>query len=201
MFCHLFFFFGVFCHMKIHLILFLIVFSVVTFKIFQRVIVFVFFVLWSMLPSFEFNFHCLLLPGRWFAHQRSRRILRGIERRWKKSFFTWLWASTYLVFLAKSFWYPNFICKVLNYTDLSCKSPLYYLFAYRKTDCFVVLLLKQASATRDLVQKKLVYLYLCNYAESNSELALLTVNTLQKDCRDSNPVIRGLALRSMCNLR
>eukprot|EP01147_Barroeca_monosierra_P004316 gene4316-6624_t len=58
-----------------------------------------------------------------------------------------------------------------------------------------------ASATRDLVQKKLVYLYLCNYAESNSELALLTVNTLQKDCRDSNPVIRGLALRSMCNLR
>ena len=59
----------------------------------------------------------------------------------------------------------------------------------------------QASATRDLVQKKLVYLYLCNYAESNSDLALLTVNTLQKDCRDTNPVIRGLALRSMCNLR
>ncbi|EGD72905.1 hypothetical protein PTSG_04634 [Salpingoeca rosetta] len=58
-----------------------------------------------------------------------------------------------------------------------------------------------ASATRDLVQKKLVYLYLCNYAESNTDLALLTVNTLQKDCRDTNPVIRGLALRSMCNLR
>eukprot|EP00055_Hartaetosiga_balthica_P018704 m.135204 g.135204 ORF g.135204 m.135204 type:complete len:776 (-) comp9865_c0_seq1:143-2470(-) len=58
-----------------------------------------------------------------------------------------------------------------------------------------------ASATRDLVQKKLVYLYLCNYAESNAELALLTVNTLQKDCRDTNPMIRGLALRSMCNLR
>jgi AP-4 complex subunit beta-1 len=51
------------------------------------------------------------------------------------------------------------------------------------------------------VQKKLVYLYLCNYAESHSDLTLLTVNTLQKDCRDGNPMIRGLALRAMCNLR
>ena len=51
------------------------------------------------------------------------------------------------------------------------------------------------------MQKKLVYLYLCNYAESHSELTLLTVNTLQKDCRDGNPMIRGLALRAMCNLR
>jgi len=58
-----------------------------------------------------------------------------------------------------------------------------------------------AGATQDPVQKKLVYLYLSNYAESNSELALLTVNTLQKDCQDRNPMIRGLALRSMCSLR
>lgn len=61
--------------------------------------------------------------------------------------------------------------------------------------------LRQAGATTDLVQKKLVYLYLGNYAESNSEVALLTVNTLQKDCQDRNPVVRGLALRSMCSLR
>ena len=59
----------------------------------------------------------------------------------------------------------------------------------------------QAGATTDLVQKKLVYLYLSNYAEANSEVALLTVNTLQKDCQDRNPVVRGLALRSMCSLR
>merc|ERR1719159_1881790 len=57
-----------------------------------------------------------------------------------------------------------------------------------------------ASATNDLVQKKMVYLYLVNYAESNSELAILTVNTLQKDCRDDDPMIRGLALRSLCSL-
>mmetsp|Transcript_122521 Transcript_122521/g.357768 ORF Transcript_122521/g.357768 Transcript_122521/m.357768 type:complete len:838 (-) Transcript_122521:218-2731(-) len=57
-----------------------------------------------------------------------------------------------------------------------------------------------ASATSDLVQKKMVYLYLVNYAESNSELAILAVNTLQKDCRDDDPMIRGLALRSLCSL-
>jgi AP-4 complex subunit beta-1 len=55
--------------------------------------------------------------------------------------------------------------------------------------------------TRDLIQKKLVYLYLCNYAQANAELALLTINTLQKDCRDDNPMVRGLALRSCSSLR
>jgi AP-4 complex subunit beta-1 len=45
------------------------------------------------------------------------------------------------------------------------------------------------------------YLYLCNYAESHNELTLLAVNTLQKSCRDPNPMVRGLALRSMCSLR
>ena len=58
-----------------------------------------------------------------------------------------------------------------------------------------------ASATTDMVQKKLVYLYLCNYAESHSELTLLAINTLQKNCRDHNPMVRGMALRSMCSLR
>jgi len=57
-----------------------------------------------------------------------------------------------------------------------------------------------ASATNDLVQKKMVYLYLVNYAESNSEVAILAINTLLKDCRDDDPMIRGLALRSLCSL-
>jgi len=57
-----------------------------------------------------------------------------------------------------------------------------------------------ASATTDLVQKKMVYLYLVNYADSNPELAILPVNTLQKDCQDDDPMIRGLALRSLCSL-
>lgn len=59
----------------------------------------------------------------------------------------------------------------------------------------------KAGATHDLVQKKLVYLYICSYAQSNPELALLTMNTLRKDSQDSSAMVRGLALRSMCSLR
>jgi len=58
-----------------------------------------------------------------------------------------------------------------------------------------------ATHTSDVVQKKMIYLYLVNYAESNSELAILAINTLQKDCQDGDPTIRGLALRSLCSLR
>ncbi|MEE6493296.1 hypothetical protein FKM82_016786 [Ascaphus truei] len=59
----------------------------------------------------------------------------------------------------------------------------------------------KASATVDIVQKKLVYLYMCTYAALKPDLALLAINTLCKDCSDANPMVRGLALRSMCNLR
>lgn len=47
----------------------------------------------------------------------------------------------------------------------------------------------------------MIYLYLTNYAETNGDLTLLAINTLQKDCRDQDPTIRGLALRSLCGLR
>ncbi|KAK9404589.1 AP-4 complex subunit beta-1 [Crotalus adamanteus] len=59
----------------------------------------------------------------------------------------------------------------------------------------------KASATIDIVQKKLVYLYMCTYAPLKPDLALLAINTLCKDCSDPNPMVRGLALRSMCSLR
>eukprot|EP00461_Guttulinopsis_vulgaris_P004477 UN04479 len=58
-----------------------------------------------------------------------------------------------------------------------------------------------ASSTSDPVQKKMVYSYLINYAQEKSDLALLCINTLQADCRDQEPMIRGLALRSLCSLR
>jgi AP-4 complex subunit beta-1 len=38
-----------------------------------------------------------------------------------------------------------------------------------------------ACNTKDLVIKKMVYLYLCTYAQTNAELTLLAINTLQKD--------------------
>ncbi|ETO31638.1 hypothetical protein RFI_05481 [Reticulomyxa filosa] len=58
-----------------------------------------------------------------------------------------------------------------------------------------------ATNTRDFVQKKMVYLYLCTYAEKQPDVALLAVNTLQRDCKDDDPMIRGFALRYLCSLR
>jgi vesicle coat complex subunit len=57
------------------------------------------------------------------------------------------------------------------------------------------------SATSDVVLKKMCNLYVGNYARCNPDLALLTINFLQKDCHDQDPTIRGLALRSLCSLR
>jgi AP-4 complex subunit beta-1 len=57
-----------------------------------------------------------------------------------------------------------------------------------------------AIETRDLVIKKMVYLFLCNYASSNPELAQMCTNTFQKDCSNEDPMVRGLALRSLCSL-
>ena len=57
-----------------------------------------------------------------------------------------------------------------------------------------------AIETRDLVIKKMVYLYLCNYAHSHPDLAQMCTNTLQKDCGNEDPMVRGLALRSLCSL-
>ncbi|KAK4787411.1 hypothetical protein SAY86_011244 [Trapa natans] len=57
------------------------------------------------------------------------------------------------------------------------------------------------SATSDVVLKKMCYLYVGNYAKVNPDLALLTINFLQRDCKDEDPMIRGLALRSLSSLR
>lgn len=59
------------------------------------------------------------------------------------------------------------------------------------------------SSTNDIVQKKMIYLYLVSYAEANQDQALMAINTFSKDCRRDNPEpkIRGLALRSLCSLR
>jgi hypothetical protein len=55
--------------------------------------------------------------------------------------------------------------------------------------------------TEDLEQKKLVYLYLMNYAKTQPELVILAVNTFVKDSEDSNPLVRALAIRTMGCLR
>ncbi|CAG8647231.1 14184_t:CDS:10 [Funneliformis caledonium] len=55
--------------------------------------------------------------------------------------------------------------------------------------------------TEDLEQKKLVYLYLMNYAKTQPELVILAVNTFVKDTDDPNPLIRALAIRTMGCIR
>ncbi|KAJ6031094.1 hypothetical protein N7540_001826 [Penicillium herquei] len=56
-------------------------------------------------------------------------------------------------------------------------------------------------ATADLEQKKLVYLYLMNYAKSHPDLCILAVNTFVQDSEDPNPLIRALAIRTMGCIR
>ncbi|KAG9323269.1 hypothetical protein KVV02_006292 [Mortierella alpina] len=55
--------------------------------------------------------------------------------------------------------------------------------------------------TEDLEMKKLVYLYLMNYAKSNPDLVILAVNTFVKDTDHPNPLIRALAIRTMGCIR
>lgn len=55
--------------------------------------------------------------------------------------------------------------------------------------------------TDNLELKKLVYLYLMNYAKSQPDLAIMAVNTFVRDCDDPNPLIRALAVRTMGCIR
>ncbi|MEW5304817.1 MAG: hypothetical protein WDW36_007401 [Sanguina aurantia] len=55
--------------------------------------------------------------------------------------------------------------------------------------------------TEDLELKKLVYLYLINYAKTQPDLAIMAVNTFVKDTQDPNPLIRALAVRTMGCIR
>lgn len=53
----------------------------------------------------------------------------------------------------------------------------------------------------NLELKKLIYLYLINYAKSQPEVAILAVNTFVKDTTNNNPIVRALAIRTMGCIR
>jgi len=55
--------------------------------------------------------------------------------------------------------------------------------------------------TNSLELKKLVYLYIMNYAKSKPDLAILAVNTFKRDTRDKNALIRAMAVRTMGCIR
>lgn len=56
-------------------------------------------------------------------------------------------------------------------------------------------------ASPDIEIKKLVYIYILHYAESEPDLALLSINTIQKSLTDQNPQVRAMALRVMSGIR
>jgi len=55
--------------------------------------------------------------------------------------------------------------------------------------------------TENVELKKLVYLYVINYARSEPEKAILVVSTFQRDASGPDPLIRALALRTMGCIR
>ncbi|MCJ1448830.1 MAG: AP-3 complex subunit beta [Stictis urceolatum] len=56
-------------------------------------------------------------------------------------------------------------------------------------------------ASPNIEIKKLVYIYLLHHAESEPDLALLSINTIQKSLSDQNPQVRAMALRVMSGIR
>lgn len=56
-------------------------------------------------------------------------------------------------------------------------------------------------ASPNIEIKKLVYIYLLHYAESEPDLALLSINTIQKSLTDQNPQVRALAVRVMSGIK
>ena len=57
-------------------------------------------------------------------------------------------------------------------------------------------------ATQSIELKKLVYLYIINYAKSKPDLTIMAVNSFQQDAREkANPLMRALAVRTMGCIR
>ena len=56
-------------------------------------------------------------------------------------------------------------------------------------------------ASPNIEIKKLVYIYLLHHAEQEPDLALLSINTMQKSLSDKDPQVRALALKTMSGIR
>jgi AP-3 complex subunit beta len=73
---------------------------------------------------------------------------------------------------------------------------------YQSEDClqYFSAVVKNA-ANPNIEVKKLVYIYLLHQAEAEPDLALLSINAIQKSLTDSNPQVRVMALRTMSGIR
>jgi AP-3 complex subunit beta len=60
---------------------------------------------------------------------------------------------------------------------------------------------KLCTSTTSFAVRKLVYVYLLHYADQEPDLALLSINSFQKDLSDSNMLIRAMALRVLSSIK
>ncbi|KAI9320999.1 adaptin N terminal region-domain-containing protein [Dichotomocladium elegans] len=61
--------------------------------------------------------------------------------------------------------------------------------------------MRNIKLSQNIEVRKLVYIYLLRYAEQEPDLALLSINSFQKDLSDKNQIIRAMALRVMSGIR
>ncbi|KAG0197013.1 AP-4 complex subunit beta-1, partial [Mortierella sp. GBA30] len=57
-----------------------------------------------------------------------------------------------------------------------------------------------SASTRDVTIKKIAYAFMVRYGHQNEELCFLGINTLHQDCTDMDPIVRSLAIRTLCSL-
>ena len=55
--------------------------------------------------------------------------------------------------------------------------------------------------TNNIQMKKLIYHYLVTYSSQEPEQSIMAVNTFIHDSEDPNPIIRALAVRTMCRIK
>lgn len=77
---------------------------------------------------------------------------------------------------------------------------LQMMYRGQKTLPFFSAIVKNV-ASPNIEIKKLVYIYLIHHAEQEPDLALLSINTIQKSLSDTNPQVRALALKTMSGIR
>lgn len=57
-----------------------------------------------------------------------------------------------------------------------------------------------ASETHDIPCKRMVYTIMTSIARKDPDTSILITNTLLKDCASDNPIVRGMALRAICDI-
>ncbi|KAI5305849.1 hypothetical protein KEM56_003118, partial [Ascosphaera pollenicola] len=80
------------------------------------------------------------------------------------------------------------------------RTVIAYMYCGESTLPFFSAIVKNV-ADPNIEIKKLVYLYLLHHAEAEPDLALLSINAIQKSLTDQNPLVRAMALRTMSGIK